>query len=55
MIKLAVPKEIIDFERRVALTPDCIKPLLKMGINVFVEKGSGSQSCYIGVRARSPV
>ncbi len=46
MIKLAVPKEIIDFERRVALTPDCVKPILKMGINVFIEKGAGELSSY---------
>ena len=38
MIKLAVPKEIIDFERRVALTPDCVKPILKMGINDLTKK-----------------
>ena len=46
MIKLAVPKEIIDFERRVALTPDCVKPILKMGINVFIEKGAGDASSF---------
>ena len=33
-------------KRRVALTPDCVKPILKMGINVFIEKGAGELSSY---------
>lgn len=47
MIKLAVPKEIKDFEKRVSITPDCIKPLKNMGIQVFVEKSAGELSSFV--------
>ncbi len=46
MLKLSVPKEISDFENRVALTPDCVKPITKLGFSVFVEAGAGEKSSY---------
>ena len=46
MIKLAVPKEITDFEKRVSITPDCVKSIIKLGIGLFIEKGAGEMSSY---------
>lgn len=45
-MKLAVPTEIYDGESRVAITPDCIQSLLKMGFKVCVQKGAGIKSNY---------
>ncbi len=46
MIKLAVPKETKDFEKRVSITPDCIKPLKSLGVEVFIECGAGDLSSF---------
>jgi NAD(P) transhydrogenase subunit alpha len=40
-MKIAIPKEIAPHERRVALTPDAIAPLVKSGLDVLVEAGAG--------------
>ena len=37
-MKLIVPTEIIEGEKRVSITPDCVPSLKKMGFNVFVQK-----------------
>jgi NAD(P) transhydrogenase subunit alpha len=41
---LAVPKETKSHEKRVALTPEVIKSLIKAGFDVRVERGAGSGS-----------
>ena len=46
MIKLAVPREIKDSEKRVSITPDCVKPLKSMGIDVFIESNAGILSSF---------
>ena len=46
MIKLAIPNEEIDFENRVAITPDCVSSLTKMGLNIFIKKGAGDLSSF---------
>ena len=38
---IGVPKEIAVNERRVGLTPDAAKSLIKTGFNVIVEEGAG--------------
>ncbi len=40
-MKIGVPKEIHDRERRVAATPDSVVALRKLGFEVFVEAGAG--------------
>src|SRR5262249_10781313 len=41
-MKVAVPKEILAGERRVALTPDAVAALVKGGLEVLVERGAGA-------------
>ena len=40
-MRIAVPKEIKDGEKRVALVPDIISKLTKAGLEVFIESGAG--------------
>src|SRR5258706_8539498 len=40
-MKIAVPREIVPGERRVALTPDAAGALVKAGLEVLVEAGAG--------------
>ncbi len=41
-MRLAVPKEILANERRVAVTPDGVPQYAKLGFQVFVEQGAGA-------------
>lgn len=43
-MKIGVPKEIHDGEKRVATTPDVAKQLIKLGFEVLVEAGAGEGS-----------
>ena len=43
---IAVPKELNDFEKRVALTPDVVQSLTKAGFEVVVEKDAGLNSFF---------
>ena len=43
-MKLGIPKELKEKEKRVALSPDVVKDLVKKGFEVLVESGAGSQS-----------
>lgn len=45
-MKIAVPKEIVPGERRVALVPNVLGKLAKAGFEIFVEKGAGEGSYY---------
>ncbi len=45
-MKLSVPKETKDRERRVALTPEVAKDLVKKGFEVMVEAGAGTLSFF---------
>jgi H+-translocating NAD(P) transhydrogenase subunit alpha len=45
-MKLAVPREIQEDERRVALVPESAKKLVKAGIAVTVEQGAGAASFF---------
>ena len=40
-MKIAVPKETVSGERRVALTPDAAAALVKSGMEILVETGAG--------------
>jgi NAD/NADP transhydrogenase alpha subunit len=40
-MRVAVPKEIKDGEKRVALVPDIISKLTKAGLEVVIESGAG--------------
>ena len=41
---IAVPKEIKDGEKRVALVPDVISKLTRLGLDVAIESGAGTHS-----------
>ena len=41
---VAVPKEIRDGEKRVALVPDIINKLTRLGYEVSIESGAGNHS-----------
>ncbi|HEX5854690.1 MAG TPA: Re/Si-specific NAD(P)(+) transhydrogenase subunit alpha [Thermoanaerobaculia bacterium] len=43
-MKLIVPKETRDGEKRVALVPESVKKLVKAGVSVTIEPGSGAGS-----------
>ncbi len=45
-MKLFIPKERRAHERRVAATPDSVKKLVALGLEVFVEAGAGSASSF---------
>ena len=41
-MRIGVPAETTDSERRVALTPDGVKALVKAGAEVALERGAGA-------------
>ena len=45
-MKLGMPKEIMDGEARVALTPESALKLQKLGHDIFVESGAGEASSF---------
>ena len=45
-MKVAVPREIREGERRVALVPESCRKLVKAGIEVTVESGAGSAAFF---------
>ena len=40
-MKIGIPKEIVPNERRVAVVPDVVVALRKLGLDVLVESGAG--------------
>ncbi len=45
-MKIGVPREIHDGERRVATTPDVATQLIKLGFDVVVEKSAGASASF---------
>jgi NAD(P) transhydrogenase subunit alpha len=45
-MKVAVPKEILAGERRVALTPEAVAALVKGGLEVLVGRGAGASAFF---------
>lgn len=45
-MRIAVPKEVVPDERRVALIPDALGPLTKLGLEVLVESGAGAGAFF---------
>tara|TARA_R110002096_G_scaffold416576_3_gene619781 strand:+ start:227956 stop:229107 length:1152 start_codon:yes stop_codon:yes gene_type:complete len=43
-MKITIPKERREHEKRVAATPDTVKKLVSLGFSVIVEKDAGAQS-----------
>jgi NAD(P) transhydrogenase subunit alpha len=43
-MRVAVPRETLAGERRVALTPDAVARLVKAGLDVVVERGAGERA-----------
>ena len=43
-MKIAVPREIREGERRIALVPESCRKLVKAGIEVSIESGAGTQA-----------
>jgi NAD(P) transhydrogenase subunit alpha len=46
-MKLGVPKETAEGERRVALVPDVARSLSEKGVDVIVERGAGEQAGFV--------
>ena len=46
-LTIGVPKEIHEGERRVALSPEAAKQLIKQGFNVVVETGAGAGAKFL--------
>src|SRR5688500_247426 len=46
-VKVAVPREIISGERRVALVPADINRLAKLNVSVLVEAGAGEAAWFL--------
>ena len=46
IMKIGIPKEIHLNEQRVAITPEIVPALLKMGFDVLVESGAGESANY---------
>lgn len=44
-MKIAIPREIVDGERRVAAVPETVKKLVKAGFEVGMEAGAGVAAC----------
>ena len=45
-MRIGVPKEVYEGERRVATTPDVAAQLIKLGFEVAVESGAGAESSF---------
>jgi len=45
-MKVAIPREIVAGERRVALTPDAAAAVVKSGLEVVVERGAGEEASF---------
>ena len=45
-MKITIPKETQAYEKRVAISPDVVKNLLKAGFSVVVEKDAGLASFF---------
>jgi NAD(P) transhydrogenase subunit alpha len=52
-MKIAVPREIVPGERRVALTPDATAALAKSGLEVLVEADAGANAEDVGGYAKA--
>ncbi len=45
-MNIVVPKETVDGETRVSLTPSVVSQIVSSGLNVLIEKGAGMQSSF---------
>lgn len=45
-MKVGVPRELMEHEYRVGMTPGGVRALIKLGAQVFVERGAGEGSGY---------
>src|SRR5260370_37930195 len=45
-MRIGVPKEIVAGERRVALVPDAVAPLVKAGLEVRIEAEAGAGAVF---------
>ena len=43
-LKIAIPRETAEFERRVAATPDTVKKLTALGCEITIETGAGDEA-----------
>ena len=53
-MKVAIPKETVGGERRVALTPDAAPALLKTGVEVLIERGAGEGAFHADAAYEQP-
>ncbi len=46
-MRVGIPKEVADGESRVALVPDAVPKLVRLGFEVLVERGAGEASGFV--------
>src|SRR5919202_4822392 len=46
-MKVGIPRETVDGERRVALVPDGVRRLVDGGVEVVVEAGAGTEAAFV--------
>ena len=46
-MKVGIPKETVEHERRVAATPEHVERLKKLGLEVIVEAGAGERATFL--------
>ena len=45
-LKLGIPREMANGERRVSIDPITLSQLTKLGIKVFIQKGAGELAFF---------
>ena len=45
-MKIGIPRETYDEEKRVAATPESVKKLIRLGYDVSVETGAGEAAGF---------
>ena len=46
-MKLAIPKETRAHEKRVAASPDSVKRMIALGVEVIIEEGAGVAASFV--------
>jgi len=45
-MRIGIPKEVHEGERRVATTPEVVEQLKKLGFVLTVQRGAGEAACF---------
>ena len=53
-MKFGTPKEVIEGENRVGMTPDSAQQLQKLGYDCLIESGAGAKAGWVALAAGAP-